>query len=67
MHQLQLQNIKQTYDSKIKLNKNKSGMKNEKMFEAVEYPTTPFQYEIFSKGKFKHIEKIAFGCNHQRR
>lgn len=34
MHQLQLQNIKQTYDSKIKLNRNKSEMKNEKMFEA---------------------------------
>ena len=34
MHQLQLQNIKQTFESKIKLNKNKSEMKNEKMFEA---------------------------------
>ena len=34
MHQLQIQNIKQTYDNKIKLNKDKSELKNEKMFEA---------------------------------
>ena len=34
MHQLQLQNIKQTFDSKIKLHKNKTEMKNEQLFEA---------------------------------
>ena len=34
MHQLQLQNIKQTYESKVKLHKNKTEMKNEQLFEA---------------------------------
>ena len=58
MHQLQLQNIKQTFDSKIKLHKNKTEMKNEQLFEASnEYNEEEAGIEKMRRDQERYIER----------